>query len=586
MHIYNKIRSQIEEIVAGLKLADAGDFSPDFSKVTVEPPRDPSHGDMATNAAMVLSKQAGLKPRDLAEKLAPEIEKLELVTEVDIAGPGFINLRLCPSAWLAEIGALLATPETYGAQNVGQGRKVNVEYVSANPTGPLTLAHVRGGVLGDVLSNIMDFMGFEPFRDYIINDAGEQVATLARSTYQRYLEALGEETGDIPEGLYPGDYLVPVGEALAEKYGTQYQGKPEEEWLEIFRDFAIQEMMKLVVDDMHHLGIHHDVLTSEREVVDSGKVDEALRQLDEKGHVYQGTLPPPKGVDIAPEDWVAEELTLFRSTTFGDDQDRALKKPNGANTYFCNDIAYHLLKVQRSDDYLVLVVGKDHAGYAKRIKSVVAALTDGKAKFEVLFNDILKVYRDGDLVKMSKRAGTYVKVGDIIDEIGADTLRFMLLTRRHDQPLDLDLDKVKEQSKDNPVFYVNYAHARTCSVLRHAAEMFPNLDTSEAALANVDLSAMTEEADMELVKLLATYPRVLEQVVESHEPHRLAFYIIEVASTFHALWAKGNDTTVLRFLHEQDEALTARRLALVKAVQLVVRSAFKLFGVTPLNEMD
>ena len=544
--------------------------------VTVEPPRDPSHGDLATNAAMVLAKSAGTNPRALAEAIKPKLEALPPVTSVEVAGPGFINIRLTPDSWRNELRTILRQGDDYALSDVGQGERVNVEYVSANPTGPLHMGHCRGAVVGDSLARLLEAAGFRVTKEYYVNDAGAQVDTLARSVHLRYREALGEEIGEIGEGFYPGDYLKPVGTLLAAEYGDRYVGAPEAEWLPIFRDAAIKAMLDLIRHDLSLLGIHHDKFASEAEVQRSGAVDRAEQVLREKGFVYQGTLERPKSIDPNDE-WEPVELTLFRSTEFGDDQDRPMKKSDGSWTYFGADAAYHLEKAQAAD-HLVNIWGADHAGTVKRVQAAVKALTDGRVDLDVKLVQMVRLFRAGEPVKMSKRAGDFVTLADVVNEVGKDVVRFMMLTKRADTPLDFDFAKVVEASKDNPVFYVQYAHARISSLKRKAAEAGVDLETQ------ADLSLLDEE-ELALVKRAAQYPRVLEGAAMTHEPHRIAFFLYDLAAEFHALWNRGNDDPSRRFLLENNPQLSRARLELALGIAQIIRSGLALMGVAATEEM-
>jgi arginyl-tRNA synthetase len=544
--------------------------------VAVEPPRDPAHGDLATNAAMVLAKSAGTNPRALAGLIGPKLEKLPQVTSVDVAGPGFINMRLSADAWRAELGAILAEGDAYGRSRIGEGERVNVEYVSANPTGPMHMGHCRGAVVGDALASLLEYAGYGVIREYYINDAGSQVDTLARSAHLRYREALGEDIGEIPEGLYPGDYLVPVGKTLAEEFGDIYADRPEDEWLGLFKRRTVEAMLDLIRHDLGLLGIHHDRFASESELQASGAVDRALDVLREKGLVYEGELERPKSLDSCDE-WEPVELTLFRSTRFGDDQDRPVKKSDGSWTYFGADAAYHLQKAEDAD-HLVNIWGADHAGTVKRVQAAVKALTDGRVDLDVKLVQMVRLFRAGEPVKMSKRAGDFVTLADVVREVGKDVVRFMMLTRRADAPLDFDFAKVVEASKDNPVFYVQYAHARISSLKRKAAEAGLGLDEP------ADLSLLDEE-ELALVRLAAQYPRTVEAAATTHEPHRIAFYLYDLAAAFHALWNRGNDDPGRRFLVENNPQLSRARLELALGIGQIVRSGLALMGVAATEEM-
>jgi arginyl-tRNA synthetase len=544
--------------------------------VTVEPPRDPSHGDFATNAAMVLAKAAGTNPRALAEAIKPKLEALPPVTSVEVAGPGFINLRLAPDAWRDELRTILREGEEYGLSKIGANERVNVEYVSANPTGPLHMGHCRGAVVGDSLARILEAAGFRVTKEYYVNDAGAQVDTLARSLHLRYREKLGEDIGEIPEGLYPGDYLKPVGAILAAEYGDRYVGAPESEWLPIFRDAAIKAMLDLIRHDLGLLDIHHDKFASEAELQRTGAVERAMQVLREKGLVYQGTLDRPQSIDPH-EEWEPTELPLFRSTQFGDDKDRAMQKADGSWTYFGSDAAYHWEKAQNAD-HLVNIWGADHAGTVKRVQSAVKALTDGRVDLDVKLIQMVRLFRGGEPVKMSKRAGDFVTLADVVNEVGKDVVRFMMLTKRADTPLDFDFMKVVEASKDNPVFYVQYAHARISSLKRKAAEAGVDLATE------ADLSLLDDE-ELALVKRGAQYPRVLEGAAMAHEPHRIAFFLYDLAAEFHALWNRGNDDPSRRFLIEKNPQLSRARLELALGVGQIIRSGLGLMGVAATEEM-
>jgi len=544
--------------------------------VTVEPPRDPSHGDLATNAAMVLAKGAGTNPRALAEAIKPKLEALPPVTSVEVAGPGFINIRLTPDAWRDELRTILRESDEYGLSKVGANERVNVEYVSANPTGPLHMGHCRGAVVGDSLARLLEAAGFRVTKEYYVNDAGAQVDTLARSAHLRYREALGEDIGEIGEGFYPGDYLKPVGTALAAEYGDRYAAAPESEWLPLFRERTIAAMLDLIRYDLGLLGIHHDKFASEADVQRSGAVERAEQVLRDKGFVYQGTLERPKSIDPNDE-WEPVELTLFRSTEFGDDQDRPMKKSDGSWTYFGADAAYHLRKAQDAD-HLVNIWGADHAGTVKRVQAAVNALTDGKIDLDVKLVQMVRLFRAGEPVKMSKRAGDFVTLADVVSEVGKDVVRFMMLTKRADTPLDFDFAKVVEASKDNPVFYVQYAHARISSLKRKAAEA--GVDLGQAA----DLSLLDDE-ELVLVKRAAQYARVLESAAMAHEPHRIAFFLYDLAAEFHALWNRGNDDPARRFLLENNPQLSRARLELALGIAQIIRSGLALMGVAATEEM-
>jgi len=560
------------------ELVDGGVLPADLDRknVTVEPPRDPAHGDLATNAAMVLAKAAGTNPRALADAIRPKLEALPPVTSVEVAGPGFINIRLTTDAWRDELRTILREADNYGLSKVGANERVNVEYVSANPTGPMHVGHCRGAVVGDSLARVLEAAGFRVTKEYYVNDAGAQVDTLARSVHLRYREALGEEIGEIPEGMYPGDYLKPLGAVLAAEYGDQFVGKPEAEWLPVFREAGIKAMLDLIRHDLGLLDIHHDIFSSEAELQKRGAVAEASEVLREKGLVYEGALERPKSLDPHDE-WEPVELTLFRSSQFGDDQDRPMKKSDGSWTYFGADAAYHWQKAKQAD-HLVNIWGADHAGTVKRVQAAVKALTDGRVDLDVKLINMVRLFRGGEPVKMSKRAGDFVTLADVVTEVGRDVVRFIMLTRRADAPLDFDFTKVVEASKDNPVFYVQYAHARISSLKRKAAEA--GVDLSETA----DLSVLDEE-ELALVKRAAQYPRVLEGAALAHEPHRIAFYLYDLAAEFHALWNRGNDDPTRRFLLEDNPQLSRARLELAMGIAQIIRSGLGLMGVAATEEM-
>jgi len=583
MNVFRHFRDEILRSLDRLAAAGRIPAGLDVERVTVEPPRDEGHGDLSTNAAMVLSKAAGMKLRALAELLAEPLRTLADVSEVTVAGPGFINLRVRDSFWQARIADMVKAGTAYGDSTIGAGVRVNVEYVSANPTGPLHLAHARGAVFGDALAALLAKVGFAVTKEYYINDAGAQVDTLARSAHLRYREALGDDIGVIPEGLYPGDYLKDVGQALAARDGEKWRRLPEQEWLPPVRAFAIDAMMALIRADLHSLGVDQEVFTSERTLVESGGVERALQRLADLGVLYVGTLSPPKGKSI--DDWEPRPQTLFRATDFGDDVDRPLKKSDGSWTYFAADIANHYDKFQRGFPLMIDVWGADHGGYVKRMQAAVKAVTGGQGALEVKICQLVTLLRDGQPVRMSKRAGTFVALSDVVEEVGKDVVRFIMLTRKNDSPLEFDLAKVIEQSRDNPVFYVQYAHARARSVMRHAQSEMPDIDVAPAALARARCDRLADPAEIALVKLLAGWPRLVESAAESHEPHRIAFYLYDVAAAFHGLWNKGKDDASLRFLMAADAALTAARLALVQATATILASGLEIMGVEPVEEM-
>ena len=573
MNIFNLFEDEFKSIVETMKVEEILPADVDTGRVVFELPRDASHGDLACNAAMVLAKQVGAKPRDLAAQFATRLQAIDGVTDIEIAGPGFINMRVKPALWAAELTAIIAAGDDYGRNDSGQGRQVNVEYVSANPTGPLHAAHARGAVLGDAMASMLEFCGWNVIREYYVNDAGGQVDVLARSAYLRYREALGEEIGEIPSGLYPGTYLVDVGTALAEKVGKQYLDADEDEWLPAVRSFAIEAIMDGIARDLQALGIRMDRFSSERSLVESGAVQAAIDRLVTQNDVYRGVLQPPKGKE--PEDWEPREQLLFRASEFGDDTDRPLQKSDGSWTYFASDVAYHMDKLDRTGGPLVNIFGVDHGGYVKRMKAAVEALSGKKDMLDIRLCQLVNLMENGKPVKMSKRAGTFVTVRDVIDAVGADVIRFIMLTRRSDQTLDFDYAKVTEQSRDNPVFYVQYAHARACSVLRQA----PQADVA------ADLDRLTAPAEMAVIKALASWPRLVVSAAQSHEPHRVAFFLMDLAAAFHALWTAGREAPELRFIREDDAGLTAARLCLVKATALVIRSGLGVLSITAREEM-
>ncbi|AHM05730.1 Arginyl-tRNA synthetase [Roseibacterium elongatum DSM 19469] len=577
MNFFADIRALVIDSLTTLSAEGALPEGLETGNVTVEPPRDPAHGDMATNAAMVLAKPAGKKPRDIAEALASHLRSDPRIASAEVAGPGFLNLRLSPDSWRDLLRAMLSEAALYGRSTLGQGRRVNVEFVSANPTGPMHVGHTRGAVFGDALASLLDFTGHEVTREYYINDGGAQVDVLARSVYLRYLEAHGQ-TVAFEEGTYPGDYLIPVGAALAEEVGEQWIDQPEAVWLEEIRDYATDAMMDLIRADLAALGVEMDVFYSEKSLYSTGQIEAAIATLKDKGLIYEGVLDPPKGK--TPEDWEPREQTLFKSTDYGDDVDRPIMKSDGGWTYFAPDIAYHHDKVSRGFDELIDIFGADHGGYVKRMKAAVAALSGGRVPLDIKLMQLVKLKRGDQDLKMSKRAGTFVTLRDVVEMVGADVTRFVMLTRKNDAPLDFVVDKVLEQSKDNPVWYVQYAHARIHSVLRKAAEA--GLPTSETP---ADLSAIADPAEFALVAKLAEWPRLVEIAAEAHEPHRIAFYLYDLASEFHALWNKGNAEPHLRFVQEGDPATTAAKLALLRGVAIVISNGLGILGVTPVEKM-
>ncbi len=560
----------------------------DVSRVQVEPPREASHGDIATNAAMVLAKGLGKNPLELAGAIRDELKKHAVVADAVVAKPGFINLTLVPGAWTQELHRVVAAGQGYGRSDIGSGVPVNVEFVSANPTGPMHVGHCRGAVFGDALASLLDFTGFKVAREYYINDAGTQVDVLARSAFLRYREALGENIGAIPEGLYPGDYLKPVGTALAAEYGDKLKAQPEAQWLPVVRAKSIAMMMEAIRADLAALNVEFDMFFSERSLIAGAtdRVADTIEWLRARGYVYEGRLPPPKGA--LPDDWEDREQTLFRSIDFGDDVDRALKKSDGSYTYFASDIAYHRSKIERGFRTLIDVWGADHGGYIKRMQAAVAALSERKAELDVKVVQLVKLLRGGEPVKMSKRAGEFVTLREVVEEVGPDAVRFMMLFRKNDAALDFDLAKVLEQSRDNPVFYVQYGHARAQSVFRNARAAFADLPADLAApdaLSDAPLDRLSDPAELALMRRIALYPRIVEAASLAHEPHRIAFYLFELASEFHALWTQGNASPHLRFIIQDDRQLTKARLVLVQGVATVLASGLALLGVKAPNEM-
>jgi arginyl-tRNA synthetase len=572
-HFQAVVRTELSALMA------AGELTPglDISRVTAEPPRDASHGDVTTNAAMVVAKPAGMAPKVLADVLAKRLAKQTDVLSAEVAGPGFINLRLKETFWPKILNAILELGENYGRSELGKGIKTNVEYVSANPTGPLHVGHCRGAVFGDALAALLEVTGYDVSTEYYINDAGAQVDTVARSAFLRYQEALGTDIGEIPAGLYPGEYLIPVGQALAAEHGKTLLAMTEEQWLPIARKKAIAMMMDLIRSDLASLKIHQDIFFSEKSLHDSNEVRDTVADLRAHGHVYEGRLPPPKGE--LPEDWEDREQTLFRATEFGDDIDRPLLKSDGSYTYFASDVAYSRNKIRRGFKELIYVLGADHGGYVKRLEAVAAAIA-GPGKIDVIVRlcQLVKLFRNGEPVRMSKRAGEFVTLREVVDEVGADVVRFMMLYRKNEAPLDFDFAKVTEQSKDNAVFYVQYAHARVCSVLRNGAEV------GQSGI-NHDFSLLVDEAERHVVKRLAEYPKMLEGAALAHEPHRISFYLYELASDFHSLWNKGKESPQLRFIVKNELILTDTRLAFLLAIRYVLGNGLRILGVNPVEEM-
>jgi len=581
MNLFADIKILVHESLTAMMGAGTLPPSLDLANVTVEPPRDPGHGDMATNAAMVLAKPAGARPRDLAAELAPRLAADPRVAEATVAGPGFINLRLEPEAWRGVVGAAIAAGPDFGRSRMGAGAPVNVEYVSANPTGPLHVGHCRGAVFGDALARLLAHAGYAVTKEYYINDGGAQVDVLARSAYLRYREANGEAV-EIPEGLYPGDYLIVVGQGLVETFGDSLMELPEESWLPDVREYAIDKMMEMIRDDLALLGVEMDHYFSERSLYNTGLIEAAIAALDAAGLIYTGVLEPPKGKK--PEDWEPRPQTLFRSTAFGDDVDRPIRKADGSWTYFAPDIAYHKDKLDRGFVQLIDVWGADHGGYVKRMKAAVAALSGDRAvPLDVKLCQLVKLYKGGEPFRMSKRTGAFITLREVVEEVGRDVTRFVMLTRRNDAPLDFDFVKVLEQSRDNPVWYVQYAHARICSLMQRAREA--GFGTADSDLAVADLGTLVEESELALIRKLALFPRLVESAAENHEPHRVAFYLYDLASEFHAHWNRGQDHPALRILRDDAPDLTLARLAIARAVQLVISAGLGILGVTPVREM-
>jgi arginyl-tRNA synthetase len=588
-HLFADVLARVHAVCGALAAEGGWSAGIDLSRVVVEPPREAAHGDMATNAAMVLAKEAKAKPRDLAEAIAAKLRADDLIAAVDVAGPGFINLTLKPTAWADALRTVLREGDAYGKSTVGAAEKVDIEYVSANPTGPMHVGHCRGAVFGDALASLLQFAGYYVAREYYINDAGAQVDVLARSAFLRYREALGEDIGDIPEGLYPGDYLKPVGQALAAEYGDKLLTMPDGAWLPAVRAKAIAMMMEEIKGDLAALNIAHDVFFSERSLIE-GNIDQVaatIAFLRAKGDVYEGRLPPPKGAPV--EDYEDREQTLFRATAYGDDVDRPLLKSDGSYTYFASDIAYHKNKFDRGFRNLVDVWGADHGGYVKRMQAAIKAVTSGKAALDVKTVQLVRLLRHGEPVKMSKRSGDFVTLREVVDEVGKDAVRFMMLYRKNDAVLDFDLAKVIEQSRENPVFYVQYGHARGHSVFRNAREVVPDLPEEARAraafLGRAAVERLADPAELGLLKLLALYPRMIEAAASAHEPHRIAFYLYDLASEFHALWTRGRDLPYLRFIINNDAEITKARLALVQGVVSVLASGLAILGVHAPDEM-
>jgi arginyl-tRNA synthetase len=580
MNLFADIHALVLDALAQMQSDGTLPADLDFANVAVEPPRDALHGDMATNAAMVLAKAAKMKPRDIADALAIKLAADDRITSADVAGPGFLNLRLAPAIWLSIIPDALQAGDNFGRSTMGSGKKVNVEFVSANPTGPLHVGHTRGAVFGDALASLLDFAGYNVTREYYINDGGAQVDVLARSVYLRYLEANGQEVQFV-DGTYPGDYLIKVGQDLKDKYGNTLVDKPEADWLADLREFSTNAMMDLIRTDLLSIGVKMDHFFSEKSLYGSGLIEKALNDLDAKGLIYEGTLEPPKGK--LPDDWEPREQTLFKSTKHGDDVDRPVKKSDGAWTYFAPDIAYHYDKIERGFDELIDILGADHGGYVKRMKAAVSALSDGKVPLDIKLTQLVRLYKDGKPFKMSKRAGTFITLHDLVDQVGSDVTRFVMLTRKNDAPLDFDFDKVLDQSKENPVFYVQYAYARINSVLRKAKAA--GMDVSDSTLITAGSDHIIHDAELAVVRKVAEWPRLLELAAKHNEPHRIAFYLYDLASDFHSLWNRGKEEPGLRFLQEDEIATSQGKISLICAVSVVISAGLGILGVTPMEEM-
>ena len=580
MNLFTHVREILIEVLKELSAQSVLPIDTDFSNITVEPPKDSRHGDMSTNAAMVLSKSVEVKPRELAQIISEALSPKEIISSVDIAGPGFINITLSNSSWHDLLSAILMSGVNFGKSGMGSSQKVNVEFVSANPTGPLHVGHTRGAVFGDALANLLAYSGYDVTREYYINDGGSQVDVLARSIFLRYQEAFGKEVV-FEEGTYPGDYLIPIAKALKEKVGDLYLNKSEDNWLPELRNFAVEAMMNLIRADLDLLGIEMDTFFSEKSLYGSGKIEAALARLRDNGLIYKGVLEPPKGKKA--DDWEPREQTLFKSTEHGDDVDRPVLKSDGSWTYFAPDIAYHFDKISRGFDILIDVFGADHGGYVKRMKAAVSALSSGEVPLDIKLCQLVKLYQNGEPFKMSKRAGNFVMLRDLVEQVGPDVTRFVMLTRKNDAALDFDFQKVLEQSRENPVFYVQYAHARIKSVIRKAEAL--NLDTSDYALSEANLSSLTHASELSLIKKLAEWPRIVELSARLYEPHRLAFYLFDLSSELHSHWGKGGENPHLRFLQSDDMTITKSKIALARAVSIVISSGLAILGVQPAEKM-
>ena len=580
MNLFTHVREILIEVLKELSAQSVLPIDTDFSNITVEPPKDSRHGDMSTNAAMVLSKSVEVKPRELAQIISEALSPKEIISSVDIAGPGFINITLSNFSWHGLLSTIVMSGVNFGKSGMGSSQKVNVEFVSANPTGPLHVGHTRGAVFGDALANLLAYSGYDVTREYYINDGGSQVDVLARSIFLRYQEAFGKEVV-FEEGTYPGDYLIPIAKALKEKVGDLYLNKPEDNWLPELRNFAVEAMMNLIRSDLDLLGIEMDTFFSEKSLYGSGKIEAALDRLRDNGLIYKGVLEPPKGKKT--DDWEPREQTLFKSTEHGDDVDRPVLKSDGSWTYFAPDIAYHFDKISRGFDILIDVFGADHGGYVKRMKAAVSALSSGEVPLDIKLCQLVKLYQNGEPFKMSKRAGNFVMLRDLVEQVGPDVTRFVMLTRKNDAALDFDFQKVLEQSRENPVFYVQYAHARIKSVIRKAEAL--NVDTSDYALSEANLSSLTHASELSLIKKLAEWPRIVELSARLYEPHRLAFYLFDLSSELHSHWGKGGENPHLRFLQSDDMTITKSKIALARAVSIVISSGLAILGVQPAEKM-
>jgi len=580
MNLFTHVREILIDILHDLSTQGILPADTDFSQITVEPPKDSRHGDMATNAAMVLSKSVETKPRELAKIISESLSQNEIVLSVDIAGPGFINISLSEACWHSLLSSVLLNGINFGRSNIGSSKKVNVEFVSANPTGPLHVGHTRGAVFGDALASLLSYSGYEVTREYYINDGGAQVDVLARSVFLRYQEAFGKEVV-FEDGTYPGDYLIPIALKLKDKVGDAYLQKSEDKWLPEFRDYAVQAMMDLIKSDLDLLGIEMDTYFSEKSLYDSGQIEAALDRLKNNGLIYKGILEPPKGKKT--EDWEPREQTLFKSTLHGDDVDRPVLKSDGTWTYFAPDIAYHFDKITRGFDLLIDIFGADHGGYVKRMKAAVSALSNGEVPLDIKLCQLVKLYQNGEPFKMSKRAGNFVMLRDLVEEVGPDVTRFVMLTRKNDAALDFDFQKVLEQSRENPVFYVQYAHARIKSVIRKAEEL--DIDISDRDLSETNLTGLTHSSELSLIKKIAEWPRLVEVAARLYEPHRIAFYLFDLSSQLHAHWSKGSDNPDLRFLHNDNLVKTQSKIALARAVSIVISSGLAILGVKPAEKM-